>query len=115
MTLLTESNNCPGKDTCRLPFVNGQLSVDYHEFQPLRVGKRFGERGRVPDLRWVEYHQVGGHTGTYTASVPEFELVGWQRGHFADGVFQANDLFFANILGKNSRKSSKSSRMCVRG
>src|SRR5438093_5947820 len=69
--------------------------------------QRLGESCRVPDGLRFEHHHVRCAAWNNAASVVEPESISGKRSHLANGLFQADNLVLANILGQHSGKSAE--------
>jgi hypothetical protein len=69
------------------------------------------EGGVVLDGGGVEQDEVGAHAGAEEAAVGEIEALGGEGGHPADGVFEGDDLAFADIAGEDAGEGAIAARV----
>src|SRR5712692_7694028 len=59
----------------------------------------------------IEDHDIRLHAWAQNATVAELRAVGRLRGHLANGLFEREQLFVADVMSQNARESSVRSRM----
>ena len=91
--------------------VQARDAIHQHIVHPF--GKLIGiiERGAVAHGCGIEDHDVSPHALLENAAISQSHALSRQRGELADGIFERQSFFFANIFAEDAGKGSVGARM----
>src|SRR5579864_690921 len=87
--------------------VDYKLTIDDNVENPVAVLERLGVGGPVDHMGGVKDRQVGELAGLDLAPVVKAKFGRVERGHLADGVFQAQQLELADVNSQHARKRAE--------
>ena len=108
------AQHLPGKSFRHLSLIDHWHAVHQDVLHSFRKLIGIVEGRAVAHGGGIEDYDVGPHAGFEDSAIGQAHALRGQRGELADGIFQGQNFFFADILGQNARERSVGARVRMR-